>query len=194
MLISLQVEMLQDAEEPPAALPDMLLMAFNMQLPAADADPVEANSSAAVKLCQLLEQAESIDWKQWVAKQLDADLAGSLFLAAAARADLDALRFLDSFEPSIVTAALSAAMGEAVQQQNSCMLEYLCGLSSAKSCDAGQLAAVLLAAVRAGYEEGVDEICAIEGLLQRLPAAHVSDLLLAMMQASTCYAEVVDVL
>jgi hypothetical protein len=128
----------------------MLLMAFNMQLPAC-----RANSSAATKLCQLLKQAQAVVWKQWVAKQLDSDLAGRLFLAAAARSDLGAFKLLDSFKPGIVPAVLPAAMEEAVQQQNTHVLEYLCQLSCTKACDIGQLAAVLLAAVRAGYHEGV---------------------------------------
>jgi hypothetical protein len=74
-------------------------------------------------------------------------------------------------------------MGKVVKRRDAKVLKHLCRLSSAKTCDVELLVAPLLAALQAGYMAEVEEIASIDGLLQRLTAAHVKDLLLAMLQA-----------
>jgi hypothetical protein len=190
----LQADELEAATQPPADLQDMLLMAFNMPMPAATAAVAAwlpphaaiAYRSTAAMLCQVIGEAASPAWKQWVKEQLSAQLAGQLFQAAAA-CDLYAFTALDSIKPGLVPATVFAAIGEVVQQKDTKTLKHLCRLSSAKTCDAELLVAPLLAALRAGYSAGVEEIVGIDGLLQRLTAAHVTDLLLAMLQVEHSY-------
>jgi hypothetical protein len=82
----------------------MLLMAFNMPTPAATAavsrwlppQAAAAHHSTAIQLCQVIKQAESPAWQHWVEEQLDYQLAGQLFHAAAVRGDLNAFTALDS--------------------------------------------------------------------------------------------------
>jgi hypothetical protein len=188
----LQAKQLESATEPPAALQDMLLMAFNMPMPAATAAAVAAwllpraavaYRSTAARLCQVVWKAESPAWQDWVEEQLDDQLAGQLFHAAAVRGDLDAFKALNRIKPGPVPATVFAAMGEVVQKQDTDMLKHLCSLNSTKTCDAELLVAPLLTALQAGYLAGVRNIVGIDGLLQRPTAAHVSDLLLAMLQA-----------
>jgi hypothetical protein len=185
----LQAKKLERATQPPAALQDMLLMAFSMPLPAA----AHAAGAAAVRpqnaawqLCSVVKHAASPDWVNWVAEQLHAELAGKLFQAAAAHANFKAIKLLDSIKPGLAPASVWAALAHAVQQQDINTLAQLCNLSSAKTCDADLLVAPLLAAFKARYREGTDQIVGISGLLQRPTPAHVSGLLLAMLQ-SDCF-------
>jgi hypothetical protein len=188
-LIVLQAKKLECAAQPPAALPDMLFMAFSMPLPAAANEEANADvqhQDAAWQLSSSIQHAASPGWVKWVAEQLDAELAGKLFQAAIAHANFNAIKLLDSIKPGLAPASVWAALAQAVQQQDTSTLAQLCSLSSAKTCSADLLVAPLLAAIKAGYREGIDQIIGVSGLLQRLTTAHVSGLLLAMLQLDCC--------
>jgi hypothetical protein len=179
------------AAEPPSTLQDMLLMAFNIAQP--DAEPPQNPHHAfrppmtgAIGLSTVIlrRMATALAWKQWVAKQLDAELVGNLFLAAAARRNWMALSHLEDVKPETVPAAVfEAALSEAVQQCDTDWLGHLCNQGAAKACSTGVAISLLLAAFTQGYSAGARQLLELPGLQQRLEPCQVASLLLAALQS-----------
>jgi hypothetical protein len=106
--------------EPPVDLPDMLLVAFNM-LPRTPLTPkAQARRPgrvhdelihASASVFGMIERRAAVltAWKQWLEEKLDAELAGDLFLAAAARRNAAAMALLEKIKPGAVPAAASQA-------------------------------------------------------------------------------------
>jgi hypothetical protein len=186
-LCCLQVLELLDAEEPPDTLLDMLLMAFNMQysvevFPANDAPCYNVAKHLIEAVMQ--KQALNRSWKFWMSQQFTSELAGNLYLAAAARENTEGMRLLVKLRPAALTAAvIGPALANAVQQQKTKTLEYLCKLSEAKTWDVNLLVQPLVVAMRRGYDDCEQLILGTDGLLRRLDAVHMADLLLAKLMA-----------
>lgn len=177
----LQVQALNAANEPPYELQDMLLVAFKL-MPAQTA----LSSNVAVQLAQAIasQQAAKDCWKDWVSEQFTPELAGSLFLAAAARDNAAGVKVLHALKPAALTGAVAGqVLAAAVQQHKTKVLTALCGLCTAKAWDAGALVPPLVMAVRLGNAAGVQQIFSIEGLKQRLDAAQVAAVMLVMLKA-----------
>jgi hypothetical protein len=80
------------------------------------------------------QQATSPAWEQWATEQLDAELAGNLLLAAAARGNAKAVEDLDAIKPAAVTEAVSGnTLAAAVEHRQSVLLKALCKHSGACS-------------------------------------------------------------
>jgi hypothetical protein len=185
----LQARILQGEPVPSEAdqqvLPDLLLMACNM--PAQGPPPPayrQRLNAASIVLCSITKQiAVSAGWKQW-AEQLDSELAGDLFLAAALRKNTQAMSLLDSINPDAVpAAAITTVLTEAVQQRNNQWLGQVCRHSAATACRAAVVVPLLLSTLKQGYAAGIKELFDLPGLLQQLGAADVSSLLLAALKA-----------
>jgi hypothetical protein len=182
-VLKLQRE-IKAAEEPPAALEDMLLIAFNMARPVRRWLQPE---SAAVRLLTAIKQQTACHaWRQWVALKLDADLAGALFLSADKNQDIQAIRLLDRIKPEAVPAvAVNAALTHAVQQKKAPWLAVLCNESFTKACDTDVVSLLMVEAARQGNPHNfVQTLIKIPGLQQRLLPAQVSSLMLELLRAS----------
>jgi hypothetical protein len=100
-------------------------------------------------------EAASAAWKQWVAEQLDEELAGNLFLAAAARGNAKAVEALDAIQPAAVADAMFGnALADAVEQKQAVLLKALCTHSSMSAATPSMvqlMVSLLLAALENGF-------------------------------------------
>jgi hypothetical protein len=161
------------------ALPDMLLMACNMPLPDVVDDEEDEDDddaprrrlvSAAVNLLSRshTQRAAKPAWEQWVAEHFTAELAGNLFLAAAARGNTEAMDLINTMKPKAVpAAAVHTALTEAVQQEQTAVVDYLVQLPSAKRLQWAACEALLRSAM-ALWRKGASGL--VLPLVAQLPA------------------------
>jgi hypothetical protein len=138
--------------------------------------------SEAVSLLSTIQsqQAAQPAWEQWVAEHFTVELAGKLFLAAAARENAEAMTLINSIKPGAVpAAAVYAALAKAVQQEQTHIVLDLCE-GAASVCDAASLVPLLLAALEQGYAGGWEALLGLAG--QRLDAAQLLTLLHAAVE------------
>jgi hypothetical protein len=115
-----------------------------------------------------------------VAEHLTEELAGDLFLAAAARENIRAMNLIGSIKPGAVpAAAVYAALAEAVQQEQTDIVSHLCQ-GAASVCDSVSLVPLLLAALEQGYKEGLEALVGLAG--SGLEAAQLLTLLHAALE------------
>jgi hypothetical protein len=156
----------------------MLLMACNMPLPDAAADDDDDDDddaplrpvSAGASLLSIIQtqRAAKPAWGRWVAEHFTAELAGDLFLAAAARGDTEAMTLIDSIKPKAVpAAAVYTALAEAVQQEQMAIVAYLVQLPAAKHLQRAECE-VLLGIAMAKWRKGVPGL--VLPLVVELPA------------------------
>lgn len=186
---------------PPAALPDMLLVACNMSQPATAFRAnkhTKSSESVATKLIRVMRGSMAAvpeAWEQWVAQTLDAELAENLFLAAAARRNVAPMKELEVLKPrSVPAAAVEAALTEAVQQRDTAMLAQLCKQGAAKACRTEAAMSLLPASFNQGYPEGAERLLGMPGLGKGLTPGQVASLLLAALQGPTTARKCISIL
>lgn len=181
--------------EPPVDLPDMLLIAFNM-LPRTPLTPkaqarrpghMREAAHASDHVISVIEchAVKYIGWQQWVEHALDAELAGNLFLAAAAHRNTAAMALLEEFKPRTVpAAACEAAMAEAVRHGDAGYewMVQLIELNVAKACSTALVASLLQDALKHGYTATAEELLRLPGFQKSLEPMHVASLLVAALQ------------
>eukprot|EP00883_Tetradesmus_obliquus_P013160 jgi/Sobl393_1/6093/SZX61520.1 len=144
------------------------------------------------------QQASSTAWEQWVAETLDSELAASLFLAAAARKNLEALKILDQIKPAAVPEAIfGSVLADAVEHRQTELLRVLCKHSgmAAATTSTGQLVVSLLqASMDEKYTAGVEHLLLSKAVVQhlgslpgvqQLSSDHIAELLAFITRATS---------
>jgi hypothetical protein len=138
--------------------------------------------------CKDKQQAASAAWQQWVAEQLNAELAGNLFSAAATRGNAAAVKALDAIKPAAVPETVFGnTLADAVEQEQSALLQVLCKHSSMRTATPSvrQLVVpLLLASLEDDDTEGVVHLLLTNTMVQkRLQPSHTFKLMLAALEA-----------